>query len=142
MNGNAVVFKAVATPYYLYAQNVVDISATVTTRRAIKGSDITIVPVGSDLKTFTVSVVTGGTKLTNCVAIGKNENNTGALQVINMPTISSVFSGIATATDTNNLTEVFSINFGSSVQEILLILQGEDGIEMKTYPSSSTTWSF
>ena len=142
LNGNAVVFKAVATPYYLYAQNVVDISATVTTRRAIKGSDITIVPVGSDLKTFTVSVVTGGTKLTNCVAIGKNENNTGALQVINMPTISSVFSGIATATDTNNLTEVFSINFGSSVQEILLILQGEDGIEMKTYPSSSTTWSF
>ena len=139
LNGKDTIITVVTEGFYNYAQSPSNTTITVRPRRSIVPNDITIVPIGGDGRSFSVSIATGGTAVLGYVAIGKSA--TGALQVVNQTPISHILGGIATSKDAANLTMTFSVVFASPVVEVLLLNHSEDRIISRPYPvNSGAVW--
>jgi len=144
LNGRQFNIRAQAVPDYSYAQNYSDVTVSVTPRKSIVSSVVTMTNPSGDLKTHAISVNTSGSSLVGFVSLGKTQGSS-ALQVINQSVgagnFSPSMSGSVTSIDHSNQTAGFSYAFANHVSDVVLFLITQDGVVNKVIPSNSTLFS-
>ena len=139
LNGRSVTFIVKSTANYNYAQNYEDMSVTVTPRKRISSSQVTVTNPTADRAAYQIQVQTQGTSITGYVALGKTAAGTiivvqGSTQA---GTFTPTYSGIASATDAAGQTAMASVVFSAPVNDVALFIATQDGIVSKPFPTTS-----
>jgi hypothetical protein len=142
LNGRSMTFIVKSTPSYNYAQNYPDMSVTVTPRKRITSSQVTVTNPTADRTAYQVQVQTQGTSITGYVALGKTAAGTiivvqGSVQA---GTFIPSMGGIANANDAAGQTATASVVFSTQVNDVALFIATQDGIVSKPFPTNSTAF--
>jgi len=142
LNGRTVTFIVKSTASYNYAQNYADMSVTVTPRKRISSSQVTVTNPTADRAAYQIQVQTQGTSITGYVALGKTAAGTiivvqGSTQA---GTFTPTYGGIASATDAAGQTAMASVVFSTQVNDVALFIATQDGIVSKPFPTNSTAF--
>ena len=142
LNGRPVTLIVKSTASYNYAQNYPDMSVTVTPRKRITSSQVTVTNPTADRTAYQVQVQTQGTSITGYVALGKTA--AGTILVVQGSTQAGTFTpsmgGIATANDAAGQTAMASVVFSAPVNDVALFIASQDGIISKPFPTNSTAF--